>query len=86
MDYSPAAIGQLVNLVRERSADWKQKAETKSEKATIEVVALMFQSILSEDRLPPSIRVWFARLQSRFCAWPWPSRSSSAISTTRRAS
>ncbi|MER8281059.1 DUF1631 family protein, partial [Acinetobacter baumannii] len=26
-------------------------------------VALMFQSILSEDRLPPSIRVWFARLQ-----------------------
>lgn len=23
----------------------------------------MFQSILSEDRLPPSIRVWFARLQ-----------------------
>lgn len=63
MDYSQAAIGQLVNLVRERSADWKQKAETKSEKATIEVVALMFQSILSEDRLPPSIRVWFARLQ-----------------------
>lgn len=63
MDYSPAAIGQLVNLVRERSADWKEKAETKGEKATIEVVALMFQSILSEDRLPPSIRVWFARLQ-----------------------
>src|SRR5690606_35631660 len=63
MDYSPAAIGQLVNLVRERSADWKDKAETKGEKATIEVVALMFQSILSEDRLPPSIRVWFARLQ-----------------------
>ena len=63
MDYSPAAIGQLVNQVRERSADWKEKAETKGEKATIEVVALMFQSILSEDRLPPSIRVWFARLQ-----------------------
>ncbi|WP_294256837.1 DUF1631 domain-containing protein [uncultured Comamonas sp.] len=63
IDYSPAAIGQLVNLVRERSADWKQKAQTTGEKATIEVVALMFQSILSEDRLPPSIRVWFARLQ-----------------------
>ena len=63
MDYSPAALGQLANLLRERSADWKQKAETKGEKATIEVVALMFQSILSEDRLPPSIRVWFARLQ-----------------------
>jgi len=63
MDYSPAAIDQLVNQVRERSADWKQKAQTTGEKATIEVVALMFQSILSEDRLPPSIRVWFARLQ-----------------------
>ncbi|MEG2049612.1 MAG: DUF1631 family protein, partial [Comamonas sp.] len=63
VDYSPAALGQLANLLRERSADWKQKAETKGEKATIEVVALMFQSILSEDRLPPSIRVWFARLQ-----------------------
>ena len=63
MDYSPAAMGQLVSLVRDRSAEWKQKAETSGEKATIEVVALMFQSILSEDRLPPSIRVWFARLQ-----------------------
>ena len=63
MDYSPAAMGQLVSLIRDRSAEWKQKAETNSEKATIEVVALMFQSILSEDRLPPSIRVWFARLQ-----------------------
>lgn len=28
MDYSPAAIDQLVNQVRERSADWKQKAQT----------------------------------------------------------
>lgn len=63
MDYSPAAMGQLVSLVRDRSVEWKQKAETSGEKATIEVVALMFQSILSEDRLPPSIRVWFARLQ-----------------------
>ncbi|WP_120965223.1 DUF1631 domain-containing protein [Comamonas sp. lk] len=62
-DYGPAAIGQLVDLVRERSAQWKQKASTSGEKATIEVVALMFQSILSEDRIPPSIRVWFARLQ-----------------------
>jgi hypothetical protein len=23
----------------------------------------MFQSILTEDRMPPSMRVWFARLQ-----------------------
>jgi hypothetical protein len=26
-------------------------------------VALMFQSILAEERIPPSVRVWFARLQ-----------------------
>ena len=63
MDYSPAALDHLAQLVRERSAGWKQKATTNREKATIEVVALMFQSILSEDRIPPSIRVWFARLQ-----------------------
>ncbi|GGH52591.1 hypothetical protein GCM10010975_07350 [Comamonas phosphati] len=63
VDYSPAALEHLAQLVRERSASWKQKAATNSEKATIEVVALMFQSILSEDRIPPSIRVWFARLQ-----------------------
>lgn len=63
MDYSPAALGQLAVQVRERAVDLKRKAATTAEKATIEVVALMFQSILSEDRIPPSIRVWFARLQ-----------------------
>ncbi len=62
-DYSPAAVVQLAGAVRERSAEFKKKAETDSEKAIIEVVALMFQSILSEDRIPPAIRVWFARLQ-----------------------
>ena len=62
-DYSPAAVVQLAGAVRERSAEFKKKAETDSEKAIIEVVALMFQSILSEDRIPPAVRVWFARLQ-----------------------
>lgn len=62
-DYSPAAVVQLAGAVRERSTEFKKKAETDSEKAIIEVVALMFQSILSEDRIPPAIRVWFARLQ-----------------------
>ena len=38
-------------------------ASTPTEKAIIEVVALMFQSILAEERIPPSVRVWFARLQ-----------------------
>ncbi|MCG8989073.1 DUF1631 domain-containing protein [Delftia acidovorans] len=63
IDASPAAIGQLVGQVRERSAELKRKATTSGEKATIEIVALMFQAILTEDRIPPSVRVWFARLQ-----------------------
>ena len=62
-DYSPAAVVQLVGTVRERSTEFKAKASTPGEKAIIEVVALMFQSILSEDRIPPAVRVWFARLQ-----------------------
>ena len=62
-DYSPAAVVQLVGNVRERSTELKKKATTPGEKAIIEVVALMFQSILAEDRIPPAVRVWFARLQ-----------------------
>ncbi|HNZ90110.1 MAG TPA: DUF1631 domain-containing protein [Acidovorax sp.] len=62
-DYSPAAVAQLANAVRERSTELKKKASSAGEKAIIEVVALMFQSILAEDRIPPSVRVWFARLQ-----------------------
>ena len=41
----------------------KQAAATPVERATIEIVALLFQSILTEERLPTSVRVWFARLQ-----------------------
>ncbi|MGD9775110.1 DUF1631 family protein [Diaphorobacter sp.] len=62
-DYSPQLVMQVASEVRERSAEFKKKAGTASEKAIIEVVALMFQSILSEERIPPSVRVWFARLQ-----------------------
>ncbi|WP_342721022.1 DUF1631 domain-containing protein [Acidovorax sp. FHTAMBA] len=62
-DYSPAAVVQLAGVVRERSTELKKKAATAGEKAIIEVVALMFQSILAEDRIPPAVRVWFARLQ-----------------------
>ena len=62
-DYSPAAVVQLAGVVRERSTELKKKATTTGEKAIIEVVALMFQSILAEDRIPPAVRVWFARLQ-----------------------
>lgn len=56
-------VEQAAVALRERSNEFKQAAETPSEKATIEVVALMFQSILAEERIPPSVRVWFARLQ-----------------------
>ncbi len=62
-DYSPQAVVRVAHVVRERADEFKKKASTASEKATIEVVALMFQSILNEDRIPPSVRVWFARLQ-----------------------
>ena len=62
-DYSPAAVVQLTDVVRNRSAEFKKKADTEGEKAIIEVVALMFQSILTEDRIPAAVRIWFARLQ-----------------------
>ena len=62
-DYSPAGVARVAGQLREQTAELKSKAETKSEKATIEIVALMFQAILQEERIPPGIRVWFARLQ-----------------------
>ena len=62
-DYSPAGVAHVAGRLRAQTTELKNKAETKGEKATIEIVALMFQSILQEDRIPPAIRVWFARLQ-----------------------
>lgn len=62
-DYSPAGVARVASDLREKSSELKKKAETKGEKATIEIVALMFQAILAEERIPPGIRVWFARLQ-----------------------
>ena len=62
-DYSPAGVARVAGDLREKTAELKKKAETKGEKATIEIVALMFQAILQEERIPPGIRVWFARLQ-----------------------
>ena len=56
-------VDRAASALRERTAELKQAASTPTEKATIEVVALMFQSILAEERIPPSVRVWFARLQ-----------------------
>lgn len=62
-DYSPAGVLRVAGDLRQKTSELKAKAETQGEKATIEIVALMFQSILQEDRIPPGIRVWFARLQ-----------------------
>jgi len=54
---------QATERLRRRSTDLKQAAQNPNEKATIEVVALMFQSILTEDRIQATLRIWFARLQ-----------------------
>ncbi|SFV01536.1 Protein of unknown function [Polaromonas sp. YR568] len=61
--YGQVQVDQAVGVLRERASKLKEAASTSSEKATIEIVALMFQSILAEDRIPPVVRVWFARLQ-----------------------
>ena len=61
--YDEARVAQVAGELRQRTGDLKKKAATSTEKATIEIVALMFQSILAEERIPPAVRVWFARLQ-----------------------
>jgi hypothetical protein len=61
--YDDAAVQDVAVDLRRRTGELKKKAATSTEKATIEIVALMFQSILSEERIPPAVRVWFARLQ-----------------------
>ncbi len=61
--YDDAAVERAAVDLRERTGELKKKATTSSEKATIEIVALMFQSILAEERIPAAVRVWFARLQ-----------------------
>lgn len=61
--FEGVGVDQAATVVRQRTTELKKKASTSAEKATIEIVALMFQSILAEERIPPSVRVWFARLQ-----------------------
>ncbi|MBI2769319.1 MAG: DUF1631 domain-containing protein [Burkholderiales bacterium] len=61
--YDDARVEQVAVQLRQRTGELKKKASTSTEKATIEIVALMFQSILAEERIPPAVRVWFARLQ-----------------------
>jgi hypothetical protein len=61
--YDDAAVQRVAVDLRQRTGELKKKAATETEKATIEIVALMFQSILAEERIPAAVRVWFARLQ-----------------------
>ena len=63
MVYGQAQVDRAASTLRTRTTALKQAATQDSEKATIEIVALMFQAILAEERIPPVIRVWFARLQ-----------------------
>ncbi|MCP5270628.1 MAG: DUF1631 family protein [Burkholderiaceae bacterium] len=53
----------MLDELHQRRQTLKRAAATPEERATIEIVALLFQSILTEDRIPAAIRVWFARLQ-----------------------
>ncbi|MBX3645218.1 MAG: DUF1631 domain-containing protein [Rubrivivax sp.] len=59
----PVTTPALLEELHQRKQALKRAAATPEERATIEIVALLFQSILTEDRIPASVRVWFARLQ-----------------------
>jgi Protein of unknown function (DUF1631) len=54
---------RMLEELQARKQALKRAAETPVQRATIEIVALLFQSILTEERIPAAIRVWFARLQ-----------------------
>ena len=53
----------MLDELNQRKQVLKKAAATPEERATIEIVALLFQSILTEERIPAAVRVWFARLQ-----------------------
>ena len=58
-----SSLEQGLAALHAQARAFKSAAGSDQEKAVIEVVALIFDSILTEDRIPSSIRVWFARLQ-----------------------
>jgi hypothetical protein len=59
----PLSTPAILNELQQRKTQLKQAATTPVERATIEIVALLFQSILTEEKIPAVVRVWFARLQ-----------------------
>ena len=54
---------QLLEGLGTRKQSLKRAANSQEERATIELVDLLFQAILAEDRIPAAVRVLFARLQ-----------------------
>ena len=62
-DMGAVSTPAMLEELHQRKQALKQAAATPVERATIEIVALLFQSILTEERIPASVRVWFARLQ-----------------------
>jgi hypothetical protein len=58
-----ASTPMMLEELAQRKQALKQAAANQVERATIEIVALLFQSILMEERIPATVRVWFARLQ-----------------------
>ncbi|MDR0457483.1 MAG: DUF1631 domain-containing protein, partial [Burkholderiaceae bacterium] len=58
-----AALERAVRKLKDKAEALKDKAERPDEKAVIEIVSLMFQAILADERIPSMLRVWFGRLQ-----------------------
>jgi hypothetical protein len=59
----PVSTPAMLEELHQRKQALKQATTSPVERATIEIVALLFQSILTEERIPAVVRVWFARLQ-----------------------
>lgn len=61
--YTTAHVQKAQEALRQHSNELKKMTDEKAEKAIIELVALIFQNIINEERIAPSIRIWIARLQ-----------------------
>ncbi len=61
--YMPVHIQRAQEVLREHSNKLKDMTDEAAEKAIIELVALIFQNILHEERIASGIRIWIARLQ-----------------------
>jgi hypothetical protein len=59
----PTVVEDIAGQIKDEAQALKDKTGRPDEKAIIEIVSLMFQAILTDERLPPALRVWFGRLQ-----------------------